>query len=289
MADISESNLPLVHKDTQPIGIFDSGVGGLTVWTEIRKQLPLESTVYYADQAHVPYGKRSLSEVRGYAFGITKFLLQKGAKIIVIACNTASGAALQALRSVFVNIDFVGMEPAVKPAVENTVTGHVGVIATQTTFQAPLYQHLIHRYGREVVIHTQICPGLVEAIEIGDLDKPSTTSLIQNCLEPLLAFKIDQLVLGCTHYPFIIPIAQRIVGDLVTLIDPAPAVARQTRRLLDKKSILQTASLVTDHHFYTSGSNVKMQKIAGKLVGYTGQVVSTTWDGNSINIKNTQF
>ncbi|TFG69951.1 MAG: glutamate racemase, partial [Anaerolineales bacterium] len=127
--EINELNLAEHEEDTRPIGIFDSGIGGLSVWIEIRRQLPFESTLYYADQAHVPYGRKSIVEVREFAFAITEFLLNQGAKIIVIACNTASAAALKSLRSTFPAIDFIGMEPAVKPAVEKTLTGHVGIIA----------------------------------------------------------------------------------------------------------------------------------------------------------------
>ncbi len=273
------------NDDRRPIGIFDSGVGGLSVWIEIRTQLPFESTIYFADQAHVPYGSRSLLEVRDYAFRITEFLLNQGAKLIVVACNTASGAALQHLRHAFPHISFVGMEPAVKPAVENTHSGHIGVIATPTTFQGPLYQQLVSRFGRGVKIHTQICPGLVDAIEAGNTQNQSIIKLLQNCLMPLTDQNIDQLVLGCTHYPFIIPIAQRILGEAVTLINPAPAVARQTGRILEKKALLCKGNLTAQHIFFTSGSVSHLRKTAQALVGYTGAVSKTTWKDSHLYIK----
>lgn len=283
MENQREFNFSANEGDTRPIGIFDSGVGGLSVWIELRTQLPNESTIYFADQAHVPYGSRSLLEVQEYALRITEFLLHQGAKIIVVACNTASGAALKSLRYAFPQIDFVGMEPAVKPAVENTHTGHVGVIATPTTFQGALYQQLVHRFGRDVMIHTQICPGLVEAIETGEIDNQSTALLLQKCLMPLVNHNIDQLVLGCTHYPFIIPIAQHILGDAVTLIDPAPAVARQTGRILDSKALLSQRNHAAKHVFYTSGAVDHLRITAEKLVGYTGAVLATPWHGNHLS------
>ncbi len=282
MANTSALNLCACESDTRPIGIFDSGVGGLSVWIEIRRHLPFESTVYYADQAHVPYGQKSISQVREFSFGITKFLLNRGVKIIVIACNTASGAALKSLRNAFPDIDFIGMEPAVKPAVEKTHTGHVGVIATATAFQGMLYQQLVHRFGRNVEIHTSICPGLVEAIEAGDIDHPTTLKLLQNCLKPLVNSNIDQLVFGCTHYPFVRPIVQHILGDSVTLIDPAPAVARQTGRILASKTLLCTSNQASRHVVYTSGTEEQLQKTVEKLVGYQGAVIGTTWCDNRI-------
>jgi glutamate racemase len=270
--------------DAQPIGVFDSGVGGLSVWIEIRSQLPVESTIYFADQAHVPYGSRSLSEVREYATGITDFLINLGVKLIIVACNTASGAALGHLRSTFPQINFVGMEPAVKPAVENTHTGHIGVIATPTTFQGPLYQKLVHRYSRNVTIHTQICPGLVEAIEAGELDNTATEHILWDCLQPLITHNIDQLVLGCTHYPFILSMAKRLMGNGVTIIDPAPAVARQTRKLLQQNALLRINNHLTEHQLITSASTSHLRTIARSLVGYTGPIYKAMWLGNQLCI-----
>ena len=273
-----------LRQSLRPIGVFDSGVGGLSVWTEIRSQLPDEPTIYFADQAHVPYGSRSLSEVRVYATGITKFLLNQGAKLIVVACNTASGAALQHLRTTFPDIGFVGMEPAVKPAVKNTRTGHVGVIATPTTFQGFLYQELVHRFGRDVTIHTQTCPRLVEVIEAGHTSEESTITLLKKCLQPLLQHDIDQLVLGCTHYPFIMELAKHILGDEVTVIDPAPAVARQTGRLLRQNSLLSEGNNVSTHLFYTTGSVSYFKKIANALIGYNGQIFRAVWQDKVLTI-----
>lgn len=272
------------NKTRQPIGIFDSGVGGLSVWREIKAQLPAESILYFADQAHVPYGNRTLDEIRGYATGITRFLIAQGAKIIVVACNTASGAALADLRTRFSNIHFVGMEPAIKPAIESTKTGHVGVIATPTTFQAPLYKQLVYRFGGNVMIHTQTCPGLVEQIEAGYVTGQKTAALLKTCLEPLNQYKIDQLVLGCTHYPFIKHLAQQILGNHVNIIDPAPAVARQTGRVLLQDNLLNTQHSLRHEVFFTSENTDPLMSIAHKLVGYTGPVCRTNWDGRTLTI-----
>ena len=252
---------------TAPIGIFDSGVGGLSVWREIVRQLPAEDTLYFADQAHIPYGPRPLDEVRRLTENVTRFLLAEGAKLIVVACNTASGAALHALRETFPDVPFVGMEPAVKPAVEHTRTGIVGVIATPATFQGDLFAGLLHRFGNGFDIHTQACPGLVKAVEAGALNTPETEALLRRYLTPLLDAGIDQLVLGCTHYPFLSPLIQRIVSPEVALIDPAPAVAQQVRRVLARRNLLAPDGQVGRHQFYTSGDPVQFAAMARALTG----------------------
>ena len=259
-------NLRKVSHES-PIGVFDSGVGGLSVWREIVRQLPAEDTLYFADQAHIPYGQRPLDEVRRLTENITRFLLAQGAKIIVVACNTASGAALHALRETFPDVPFVGMEPAVKPAVEHTRTGIVGVIATPATFEGDLFAGLVARFGSGVDLHTQACPGLVEAVETGALDTPETEALLRHYLTPMLDAGIDQLVLGCTHYPFLSPVIQRIAGPEVTLIDPAPAVARQVERVLARRNLLAPAGQTGRHRFYTSGDPAKFSALARTLIG----------------------
>ncbi|MBN2393675.1 MAG: glutamate racemase [Anaerolineae bacterium] len=258
-----------LRKDSNasPIGVFDSGVGGLSVWREIVRQLPAEDTLYFADQAHIPYGQRPLDEVRHLTENITRFLLAQGAKIIVVACNTASGAALYALRETFPEVPFVGMEPAVKPAVEHTRTGIVGVIATPATFQGDLFAGLIQRFGNGFDIHTQACPGLVEVVEAGALDTPETEALLRRYLVPLLDAGIDQLVLGCTHYPFLSPVIQCIVGPEVTLIDPAPAVARQVKRVLARRNLLAYDGRQGQHRFYTSGDPAQFSAMTHTLTG----------------------
>jgi glutamate racemase len=226
-----------VAEHQRPIGIFDSGIGGLTVTAAIRQALPRERLLYFGDTAHMPYGPRSLQEVKAFSSAITDALLAQGAKAIVIACNTASAAALGSLREAHPNVPFVGMEPAVKPAVEHTRSGVVGVLATAATFQSELYATIVERFAQGVTVLRQPCPGLVQAIESGAFDTPGTEALLRAWLEPMMAQGIDALVLGCTHYPIIRPLIERIVGPDVRVIDPAPAVARQLQRVLDQHGL----------------------------------------------------
>jgi len=215
-----------------PVGIFDSGVGGLSVLREIRRELPGVPALYVADQAHVPYGPRPLAEVRAFSEEIARYLLARGARLVVVACNAASAGALHRLREVFPEVPFVGMEPAVKPAAESTRSGKVGVLATPATFQGALFASVVERFANGVELFTHTCPGLVGEIEAGRLDGSETRAILENALRPMLAEGIDTVVLGCTHYPFVIPLIQRIVGPGVRVIDPAPAVARQAARVL---------------------------------------------------------
>lgn len=260
-----------------PIGVFDSGVGGLSVLRALRAQMPAEAVMYFADQGHVPYGPRPLEEVRLFSEAITRFLLDQGAKLIVVACNTASAAALHYLRQTFPNIPFVGMEPAVKPAAETTHTGVVGVLATPATFQGALYASVVERFANGVTLLPHTCPGLVGQIERGDLDSPATRAILEQALVPMLARGIDTVVLGCTHYPFVIPLIQQIVGASVRVIDPAPAVARQTARLLaasGRQADRREAGAMT---FYTSGDADAFASLLPRLLGESGSVRRVIW------------
>ncbi len=225
-----------------PIGIFDSGIGGLTVLRAIRQLLPDEPLLYLADQAHVPYGSRPLEEVREFAQEITRYLLEQGCRLVVVACNTASAAALKYLRQAFPETPFVGMEPAVKPAAEHTRSGVVGVLATPATFQGELYASVVERFGQGVRLLQHTCPGLVAKIEANQLDSAATRQILEEALRPMLEQGIDTVVLGCTHYPFVIPLIQQISGPGVRVIDPAPAVARQVQRLLVANHLLEMQS-----------------------------------------------
>ncbi|MEA3339190.1 MAG: glutamate racemase, partial [Chloroflexota bacterium] len=244
----------------------DSGVGGLSVWRELARQSPHENIICLADQAHVPYGSRQLAEVQALSEGITRFLLTQGAKIIVVACNTASAAALHHLRRTFPGVDFVGMEPAIKPAVERTDNGVVGVIATQATFQGELFASLVERYAGDVRVLTQPCPGLVEAVESGALDTPETRSLLRKYLTPLVEAGVDQLVLGCTHYPFLRPAIEQVVGANTAVIDPAPAVARQTAHVLAQRGLEADQSQEARRIFYTSGDAATFSAMIERLL-----------------------
>ena len=260
-----------------PIGIFDSGVGGLSVLRSVTAQMPEESVLYVADQAHVPYGPRSLEQVRAFSEGITRFLIGRDAKIIVVACNSASAAALAHLRAVFPNVPFVGMEPAVKPAAEKTQTGVVGVLATPATFQGALFASVVERFASGVTLLQDTCPGLVERIEAGDLDGARTRAILRAALRPMLSQGIDTVVLACTHYPFVIPLIQEIVGGKVRVIDPAPAVARQALRLLEANGMRRAAGGRGHVEFFTSGDPSHLTRMLTTLLQLEGQAAGLAW------------
>lgn len=262
-----------------PIGMFDSGVGGLSVLKAIHALLPAQPVIYFADQAHVPYGSRSLEEVRAFSSAITEFLLGLGSALIVVACNTASAAALQELRAQFPETRFVGMEPAVKPAAEQTHTGVVGVLATPATFQGRLYSSVVERFAKEVTILQDTCPGLVGEIEKGNLEGAETHRILENAIRPMLEKNIDTIVLGCTHYPFVIPLIRQIAGAGVTVIDPAPAIARQTGRVLDALGIVPLPGFQADVTYYTSGTPAVFEGVLPRLLGEEGEVNPVSWSG----------
>jgi glutamate racemase len=265
------------------IGIFDSGVGGLSVLREIRSLMQHENLLYVADQAHVPYGPRPAEQVRAFSEGITRFLLERGAKIIVVACNTASAAALHDLRSKFPDIPFVGMEPAVKPAAEQTRTGVVGVLATPATFQGALYASVVERFANGVTVLQHTCPGLVAQIEKCELQTPKTREILEEALVPMLEKGIDTVVLGCTHYPFVIPLIEDICGDQVRVIDPAPAVARQTRRVLSSAGLLSKSTRDPASDFLTSGSIPKFRLTLERLIGGNKSIGKVVWKGSRLS------
>ncbi|MEX1132690.1 MAG: glutamate racemase [Flavobacteriales bacterium] len=271
----------MVH-DNRPVGIFDSGIGGLTVTQAIRQALPMERLLYFGDTIHMPYGQRSLAEVRNFSMAITDALLRQDCKLIVVACNTASGAALRQLREHWPHIPFVGMEPAIKPAAEYTRSGVVGVIATAATFQTEVYASVVERFGKDVRVMHQACPGLVSAIEAGDLDGPVTEGLLRSWLEPMLREGIDALVLGCTHYPLVRPLIERIVGPEVRVIDPAPAVARQVARLLEQKNLASHPEQHGELICHTSGAPTVFAALLERM-GLCGiPVLPSTWSTNGV-------
>ncbi len=268
-------------QENAPIGIFDSGVGGLSVLREIRVQIPFESVVYFADQAHIPYGQRTLEEVQAFSEEITRFLIHLGAKLIVVACNAASAAALHHLRRTFPEMSFVGMEPAVKSAAETTHSGVVGILATPATFQGRLYSSVVERFGSGLTILQDTCPGLVKQIETGELDSPLTREILEKALWPMLSMGMDTVVLGCTHYPFVIPMINQIVGPDVRVIDPAPAVARQTMRLLENKGYLRNGPTSGVLNFYTSGQEKLFRELLPVLLGESSEVQQIAWAKNN--------
>lgn len=264
-------------SENSPIGVFDSGVGGLSVLRAMRVLMPEEAVLYFGDQGHVPYGLRSMEQIQNFSEGITKFLLDRGAKLIVVACNTASAAALTYLRGKFPAVPFVGMEPAVKPAAETTRTGRVGVLATPATFQGALYASVVERFAAGVELFQHACPGLVGQIEKGELDSAQTRAILEDALAPMLERNIDTVVLGCTHYPFVIPLIQQIAGEKVRVVDPAPAVAKQAKRLLEAAGMKNQSHKRASIRFFTSGSPFEMKPLLPVLLGESGEVEAAAW------------
>ncbi|MDR3575529.1 MAG: glutamate racemase [Anaerolineaceae bacterium] len=271
-----------LNLDLSPIGVFDSGVGGLSVLRAIRQQIPSQPVIFFADQAHVPYGPRDMEEVRTFSKQISRFLLANGARLIVVACNAASAAALYSLRSTFPEVPFVGMEPAVKPAAEKTASGVVGVLATPATFQGALYASVLDRFAQGVKILQDPCLGLVPEIEAGNLNSPSTRLILEKALKPMLAQGIDTVVLACTHYPFVIPLIQEIVGPDVRVIDPAPAIARQTARQLEAHGWAAPGPQTGSLKIYTSGQPQKLSEMVPMLLGETITAQPAFWTNGSL-------
>ncbi|MFQ5945230.1 MAG: glutamate racemase [Anaerolineae bacterium] len=265
-----------------PVGILDSGLGGLSVFGEVSEQLPHENLLYFADTVHCPYGDRSLGEVRRLTEGIVRFLLSEQAKILVIASNTLSAGALHPLRDRFPGVPFVGMEPALKPAVEGTKTGVVGIVATSATFQGVLFASLVDRFNSRATVLTQPCPGLVEKVEAGQWSDPDTESLVRSYVAPLLAQNMDTLVLGCTHYPFLRRAFEKAAGKDVQIIDPAPAVARQAGRILAERGLLSGSPGPGEATFFTSGDGETFDGLQQRLTQHSGAVRGVRWSGETI-------
>lgn len=257
--------------------MFDSGVGGLSVWREIVRELPHESTVYFADQAHVPYGPRHPDQIRRFCDAITRFMIDLECKAVVVACNTASAAALKHIRETFPDLPSIGMEPAVKPAAAITQSGVVGIMATPATFQGRLFKATAGRYASGIKLINQVCDGLADHIELGDLDGPSTDAILKKFLEPILSAGADTIVLACTHYPFVIEPIRRLAGPRVHVIDPAPAIARHVRRVLEGQQRLVATHTTPTHHFVTSGPVAPFQAALKRLVNIEAESVRAEW------------
>ena len=268
-------------RDTWPIALLDSGVGGFSILREVRRLLPNENLIYFADQAHLPYGPRSLPEIRALAEGIVRFLLERRAKAIVVACNAASAASLYHLRATFPDAPFVGMEPAVKPAAERTQTGVIGVMTTEATFQGELFASVIGRFARGVRVVTQVCPEFVTLVEQGALDGEAARERVRARLEPLLAAGIDQLVLGCTHFPFLGELLAEEAGPSVTIVDPSPAVARQVGQVVAEARNGQSGPGRVTH--YTTGDAAAYAALTARLLGEApGEVREARWEAGRL-------
>lgn len=251
---------------TAPIGVFDSGVGGLSVLAELRRELPRESFIYYADSGHCPYGAKSASEIAARAFAISDELIAAGCKLIVVACNTATIAAVEQLRATY-PLSFVGIEPAIKPAVTQTRSGVVGVLATGAALAGDKFLRLQAQHGGKVRVITQPCPGLVEYVERGELEGAALRALVQRYVDPLLRDGADTLVLGCTHYPFLRAVIADVAGPGVTLLDTGAAVARQTRRVLEREGRLAPDGAVARFEWRTSGDREPVGATIDRLLG----------------------
>jgi glutamate racemase len=247
-----------------PIGVFDSGVGGLSVLGEINCLLPDESLLYVADCGNIPYGEKSPAFIRQRCLQVAEFFRGQGAKALVLACNTATVAAVADLRERYPTWPIVGMEPAVKPAAAATRSGVVGVLATTGTLQSAKFAALLDRFANDVQVITQPCPGLVELIEAGDLHSPALRELLRGYVEPLLAAGSDTLILGCTHYPFLKPLLHEMVPASVILIDTGAAVARQLQRLLEQGDLLAMGP-ARQAQFWTSASPQHFRNILPTL------------------------
>lgn len=262
----------------QPIGVFDSGVGGISVLKHLKALLPNESFIYVADSYYAPYGSKSVDDIQARCIAMTDFLIAKHVKAIVVACNTATAAAATLLRTTY-PLPIIGMEPAVKPAATATKTGVIGVLATVGTLQSAQFAALLASYGQEVNIVTQGCEGLVERIERGALNDDATLALVNTYCQPLLAAGADTIVLGCTHYPFVQHLIRQVVGDDIALIETGPAVAKQLQHRLVVENLLRNSATITSKtvqlapsghsqailQFYTNSLNPNAQAVISQL------------------------
>jgi len=255
-----------------PIGVFDSGVGGLSVLREIRRELPNEELIYVADSGYAPYGDRPEDYVRGRAVAIMEFLRSRGAKAVVVACNTATGIAVDALRARY-DEPIVAIEPAVKPAAAQSRSRIVGVLATTQTLAGQKFAKLVRTHAGDVEVLTQACPGLVEQVEAAELASQPTRSLVEQYVRPLLDRGADTIVLGCTHYPFLTNLIRDVAGPAVTVIDSAVPVARELRRRLQAGGLLAPDDHQGSETFWTTGST-----------GHVRQVVKQLW-GSDVDVR----
>lgn len=247
-----------------PIGVFDSGLGGLTVWSELYRKLPHESLIYYGDGKNCPYGDKSREELIAHVDPVVKFLIGKGVKMIVIACNAATAMTIEYLRQHY-SLPFIGLEPAVKPAALNSKSGVIGILATAATLKGELFKNSSQRFSQQVKILTQVGEGFVELVESNREMTPEAVVQVRKLLVPLLDAGADQIVLGCTHYPFLAETMRQVIGERdVALVNPASAIERQTEALLKQFDIQAEAGHVPHYAFYTSADEEYLQKLIDK-------------------------
>ena len=258
----------LLTMQSNPIGVFDSGVGGLSVLRAIRALLPAEVLIYVADSAHIPYGEKSRQYIETRARVIAGFMVERGAKALVVACNTATAAAVAALRSAY-PVPIIGMEPGVKPAAQLTQSGVIGVLATPGTLASQKFAALLQRHAGAAQVVVQACPGLVEQIERGDIGGQHTRALVQRYVEPLLERGADTLVLGCTHYPFVAELIREAAGPAVKLVETGAAVAQELKRRLMAAQLLNSQQSPGSEEFWTSGDPRTVAPVMAMLWGRT--------------------
>ena len=265
-------NTIVIPTSASPIGVFDSGVGGISVLKHIHTLLPNEDLIYVADSKFAPYGNKTPEFILERALWIADFLIAKGAKSLVVACNTATAAAVDLLRQTY-HLPIIGMEPAVKPAAAASKTGVIGVLATSGTLKSAQFAALLEHYGQQVEVVTQACHGLVECVERGELDSTATQDLLASYVQPLIAAGADTIVLGCTHYPFVRPLIENLVGDDVVLIDTGAAVAKELKRRLEDARLLNAETQIGQVGFWSNSTHADAEDIVmrlwGKRVGFS--------------------
>jgi glutamate racemase len=254
-----------------PLGIFDSGIGGISVARAIISRLPNESFLYFGDTAHVPYGPHPRATIQRYSESITEFLLSHSCKAIVVACNTATTAAIEYLRQKWPDVPFIGMEPAVKPGAKATKTGKVAVLATAGTFKSQRYSSLMQRFASGVELLENPCIGLVERIEQGQTEGDELENFLRPIVLPMQEAGADTFVLGCTHYPFIQPVLRKLLGEEVAIIDPAPALARHLESVLKKRELLAPQQQTPHYQLMASGPAKQLESLAEKMLGFPVQ------------------
>lgn len=254
------------------IGVFDSGIGGLSVLQKIREQLPNEDLIYVADSGHAPYGNKPREFIEARAFAISEFLLAQDIKALVIACNTATYAVAEKLRSHFVHVPIFAMEPGIKPAVLATQTGVIGTLATESTLSSEKFKKLVDEFAIDKKVLIQPCYGLVELIERGDLTSLQTRQLLEKYIHPLLEQNVDTIVLGCTHYPFVRELIADIAGKNVTIIETGEAVAKHLQKRLTEQNLLNNAKKLGEISFWSSAPIAQCQPIIERVWGGTNTV-----------------
>lgn len=250
-------------KNNNPIGLFDSGIGGTSIWKEVHALLPHENTIYLADSKNAPYGLKTKDEIIHLSYKNTELLLEQNCKIIVVACNTATTNAIKELRATY-DVPFIGIEPAIKPAAIQSKTHTIGILATKGTLSSALFHENVAKHP-DVTIIEQIGHGLVQLIENGDLDSKEMNDLLESYLLPMVEKNIDYLVLGCSHYPYLIPQIKKIIPTTIKIIDSGEAVAKQTKKILEERQLLNDSNNNASQIFYTNSNSEVLKKIVKPL------------------------